>query len=149
MSCYWGASCSECDIISYITAQHLLVWNHVWLVLPKISLCVLFHALQVCYQVPPCHVWGAETMFWSTTGTHMLLHEYLSYIISAQSRSIWCLSCEDRKIRSEQIVVAVCLRCSVATEANFSSSVLIAHMWNVIASHSGSLRNHSFSNTNL
>lgn len=30
----------------------------------------------------------------------------------------------------------MCLRCSVATQANFSSSALIAYMWNEITSHS-------------
>lgn len=41
--------------------------------------------------------------------------------------------------------MAVSLRCSVATQANFSSAALIAYTWNEITSHSvGGLRKFFF-----
>lgn len=43
------------------------------------------------------------------------------------------LNARERK-RSKEIIMAVCLGCSVATQANFCSNVFIAYMWNRISS---------------
>ncbi len=129
----WGANLSQCDIVSRITAPHLLVWNHVWHVLPKIPHYLLFHA--ACRQIPYMpHIKELHPDDW--TRTCRFIHIQRASSPHNNPMSDTCHFEYRGKRRSKEIIIAVCLKCSAATQANFSSAALIAYMWNEITSHS-------------
>lgn len=92
-------------------------------------------------SVPHIKSWGQMSLI----GTRCFIHIQRSLSPHNNPVSDTCHFEYKQKRRSKQIITAVCLGCSVATQPNFGSTALIAYMWNEITPHSvGGLRNHFF-----
>lgn len=92
-------------------------------------------------RVPHIKSWGQMSLI----GTRCFIHIQRSLSPHNNPVSDTCHFEYKQKRRSKQMITAVCLGCSVATQPNFGSTTLIAYMWNEITPHSvGGLRNHFF-----
>lgn len=97
-------------------------------------------------SVPHIKSWGQMSLI----GTRCFIHIQRSLSPHNNPVSDTCHFEYKQKRRSKQIITAVCLGCSVATQPNFGSTALIAYMWNEITPHSvGGLRNHFFFHIHL
>lgn len=125
-------------------ALHLPASNHVWHVLPAFP--SYFMLLTLCCRIPVCHMFGAAASRFASSRVHVASYIFSAHYLRTITPRVWYLSFWIRKERrSKEIIIAVSLRCSVATQANFSSAALIAYTWNEITSHSvGGLRNFVF-----
>lgn len=97
-------------------------------------------------SVPHIKSWGQMSLI----GTRCFMHIQRSLSPHNNPVSDTCHFEYKQKRRSKQMITAVCLGCSVATQPNFGSTALIAYMWNEITPHSvGGLRNHFFFHIHL
>lgn len=124
---------------------NVILWHTSWLhtcsregiygvVCPKSHTLSLLHCISSLLSdsnMP--HVKSCSQLNHAHVASYIFSTHYLHTITPAS----WYLSFwMPKRGRSKGIVLATCLRCSVATQAKFSSSAFIAYMWRTIASHS-------------
>lgn len=90
---------------------------------------LLFHASYACCRIPICHMLRAAARWFDLWAprTCCLIHIQCSLSPHNNPMSDNCHFERAKKRLSKEIIMAVFLRCSVATQANFCSTAMIAY----------------------